>query len=249
MFLCICGTFFTVYAIDPNDSVIAIDKFSPVLFSEKQSVFLLRSSNSDFFLPETPFQKPSPPHVDKKGTTVTVTTGLEQPVNASNPAAYLEDTRLLNLTSAEIINLSVRFAQSLHPVDDIEQFVYEYIDNKTFGIPIIPAKNIVKLKSGDCTEHAVLTVALLRKCGIPARAVVGILAVPEFSKRKNVFVFHMWAETLVDNKWVLVDSSFPGKKKANRYIAISYHTLRAEMPMDYIAAVSAIMDLKITFIK
>lgn len=243
------GTFFTADAIDMNDSVISIDAFSPALYTENQSVFIISSSRNDFSLPETPFQKPSASGTIADKVSIMVTTGAEHDISTPNPSVYLADTRLLNLSSPEITGLSARFVQSSNPVADIEQFVYEYIDNKTYGIPIIAAKNIVKLKAGDCTEHSVLTVSLLRKRGIPARAAVGIIAVPEFSKRKNVFVFHMWAEAFVDNKWILVDSSFPGKKKTNRYITFTYHNLRAEMPMDYLAAVSAIMDLKIKYVK
>jgi hypothetical protein len=59
----------------------------------------------------------------------------------------------------------------------------------------------------------------------------------------------MWVEALKDGRWILVDATRPHDFYPNRYIALAYHNLMTEMPIDYLRAVSAIQEMKITFIK
>jgi transglutaminase-like putative cysteine protease len=63
-------------------------------------------------------------------------------------------------------------------------------------------------KEGDCTEFAVLTAALCRAMGIPARIVVGIAYVDEFMGYENVFGGHAWTEAYIGNRWVGLDAAF-----------------------------------------
>ena len=58
-------------------------------------------------------------------------------------------------------------------------------------------------KSGDCTEHSVLFVALARAAGLPAREVAGVV----YSEEGDGFFFHQWAEAYV-GKWVSTDPTF-----------------------------------------
>ena len=141
-----------------------------------------------------------------------------------------------------------KFAESNNPLGDVTVFVYEYITNKIEGIPIVSAREVLRSRTGDCTEHAVLTVALLRALGIPARAVVGMILAERFHGAANVFVFHMWAEALIGGRWVVADSTRPGRFDYNRYIAFSYHNLRAEMPLEYLRAVSSIQNLSVRYV-
>src|SRR5690606_19051188 len=66
-------------------------------------------------------------------------------------------------------------AQSLarvHAVPSAEQvvvFVSDYIDRKTYQRAFDIASRVAATRSGDCTEHAVLTAALLRRFGYSAR--------------------------------------------------------------------------------
>jgi len=68
------------------------------------------------------------------------------------------------------------------------------------------AKEIIKNREGDCSEYTVLTVALCRAVGIPARAAVGIMY------GQGIFAYHMWPEVYVgrwislDSKWLAVDN-------------------------------------------
>lgn len=75
----------------------------------------------------------------------------------------------------------------------------------TYDVGFADAREILKNREGDCSEHTVLTVALLRAAGIPARAAVGIMY------GRGIFAYHMWPEVYagqwigLDSKWLAVD--------------------------------------------
>lgn len=76
-----------------------------------------------------------------------------------------------------------------------------------YDVGFASAKEILKNREGDCSEHTVLFVALCRAVGIPARAAVGIMYA------HGIFAYHMWPEVYVgrwiglDAKWLAVDKS------------------------------------------
>jgi len=67
-----------------------------------------------------------------------------------------------------------------------------------YDVGFATAKEILKNKEGDCSEHTVITVALCRAVGIPARAAVGI------KYAGGIFALHMWPEVYV-GRWVNLD--------------------------------------------
>jgi len=86
-----------------------------------------------------------------------------------------------------------------------------------YDVGFATAKEILKNREGDCSEHTVLTVALCRAVGIPARAAVGIMY------GRGIFAYHMWPEVYVgrwiglDAKWLAVD------KKSGEYYTDATH--------------------------
>ena len=65
------------------------------------------------------------------------------------------------------------------------------------------ASEVLRLKSGDCTEHSTLFAALGRAAGIPVKMVFGIILNPN-----GELFFHNWNEAFADGKWVTIDSTF-----------------------------------------
>jgi hypothetical protein len=63
------------------------------------------------------------------------------------------------------------------------------------------ALDVYRSRAGDCTEHSLLTTAILRAAGVPARPVVGLA----FSEPDRAFVGHMWVEAYVD-RWRTLDA-------------------------------------------
>lgn len=237
---------FAVYASIPVSSfIIQPEKLNSNVYSQKESQFSLTSSDSEFELPRTSTQKIVSESSALRGKKIIVNTG-DFPVSGETAAEkYLKNTPYLNLESREIKETAKKFRNSKDPVNEISLFVYKHISDKKEGIPIIPALSILKDKSGDCTEHSVLTVSLLRASNIPARAVVGIILSEYFIGKKDIFVYHMWVEAYVNDKWVLVDSTRPMNLNHNRYIAFTYHNLKTEGPIDYLNALSVITNIKI----
>lgn len=68
-------------------------------------------------------------------------------------------------------------------------------------VPILSnALAVLETKEGDCTEHAVLFVALARAVGIPARQACGLV----YWEPGGGFYYHAWAEAYV-GRWIAVD--------------------------------------------
>jgi transglutaminase-like putative cysteine protease len=239
-----------LYSFDSSFFCVPLRNFSVNLYSEKISKYKLIITDNEFVLPDTSTQKIL--SKEKKNDFVLLLQAGRKAnpgYHSDPPNNYLSDSRLLNLDDPDILKLKHRFNNSRNIINDVENFVYKHISNKTYGIPVISASEIYKNKTGDCTEHTVLTVAILRASGIPARALVGMVVSEEFEGNRDVFVYHMWAEAFIDGRWILVDSTSPGEKHENRYVAFAYHHLQTEMPLAYLKAVSAMKKFSVEYVK
>jgi transglutaminase-like putative cysteine protease len=89
--------------------------------------------------------------------------------------------------------------------------------SSNYDVGFATAKEVLKNREGDCSEHTVITVGLCRAAGIPARAAVGIMYA------HGIFAYHMWSEVYVgrwinlDAKWLAVD------KKTGEYYTDATH--------------------------
>lgn len=90
----------------------------------------------------------------------------------------------------------------------IESFVAKYIDNKNLSIGYASAVEVAQSRQGDCSEFAVLTAAMCRAVGIPARVVVGLAYVKNFAGLEDRFGGHAWVEVYIAGKWIGLDASF-----------------------------------------
>ncbi len=228
-------------------STVPVKNINDKVWQETISLFLL-SSDEPFTLITTPYQKMLSAKSIGNRYGYIVATGKNKDYQQNPTEKDYKDTRLLQLGNPLIQNYSKKFVSSPDAITAVEQLVYDHIETKTEGIPIIPAPTVFELKKGDCTEHAIASVALLRSLKIPVRAVVGMILAKEYESKKNVFVFHMWAEAFYNNRWQLVDATRPGEKKYNHYIALAYHSLETEMPLDFLEAIARIQNLTITYL-
>ena len=73
---------------------------------------------------------------------------------------------------------------------------------QTYAANASTAVRILDNRAGDCSEHALLLVALARAAGIPAREVGG-LAYP--GDEPPLFGWHAWTEIHDGSQWVSVD--------------------------------------------
>ncbi len=65
------------------------------------------------------------------------------------------------------------------------------------------ALTVLEKLSGNCQSHAKLYTALARAIGIPTRFVSGLV-----SQDGKGFLYHSWAESWLDGRWVAVDPTF-----------------------------------------
>jgi len=78
---------------------------------------------------------------------------------------------------------------------------------KAYGASQDRASDVLASGKGDCTEHAVLFVALARALGIPARQVHG-LVYARYADGKDALYWHAWAEVLSAGEWIAMDPTF-----------------------------------------
>lgn len=94
----------------------------------------------------------------------------------------------------------------------LERWVAE---NMTFdpGIVLAPSVEVFKNRRGTCIGYATLLTTLARAAGIPARLVLGYVYVD------GMFGGHAWAEVLVGDAWLPLDSAIvaPGTADAARF--------------------------------
>jgi hypothetical protein len=92
----------------------------------------------------------------------------------------------------------------------IESFVASYISNKSLSVGYASAAEVAVSRQGDCTEHSVLTAALCRAAGIPARVVCGLAYVSQWRTLRNGFGAHAWTLVYIGDKWYNIDAAFKG---------------------------------------
>ena len=76
---------------------------------------------------------------------------------------------------------------------------------KDYGASADRASDVLKQMKGDCTEHSLLTVALLRAAGIPAKRVDGVVYLNQGDG--PAFYWHEWVEAWV-GEWTQLDPTF-----------------------------------------
>ena len=103
--------------------------------------------------------------------------------------------------------IKIQVGKIIKPTDTDEQkarkivnWVYRHIEKK----PVLSVPNaleVLRNKVGDCNEHSVLTVALLRAAGIPARMEAGLVYL------HGRFYWHAWI-VLYLGEWITADAVF-----------------------------------------
>jgi hypothetical protein len=78
-------------------------------------------------------------------------------------------------------------------------WVYKKLDKRPV-ISVPSAAEVLRTLAGDCNEHAVLLVALLRAAGIPARLSIGLVYT------QDKFFYHAWTEAYLGD-WVSMDAT------------------------------------------
>src|SRR5262249_14905312 len=78
---------------------------------------------------------------------------------------------------------------------------------KEYGASADQASDVLRRMRGDCTEHSLLTVALMRAAGIPARRVDGVVYLVNDEDHVPALYWHEWVEAYV-GEWIQLDPTF-----------------------------------------
>jgi hypothetical protein len=94
----------------------------------------------------------------------------------------------------------------------LRAFVHRHITGKDFASVFASASSVLRDRSGDCTEHAVLLAAMLRAAGIPSRLAAGVVYAREFAGVRGCYAWHMWTQALIDGQWMDFDATLAGRR-------------------------------------
>lgn len=86
----------------------------------------------------------------------------------------------------------------------LQRWVYGNL-HRSFKANSSSALQVLANRAGDCTEHALLFVALARAVGIPARPVTGLMYA---DGQRPFFAWHEWAEIHDGSQWISVDPAW-----------------------------------------
>ncbi len=100
-------------------------------------------------------------------------------------------------------------------------FVYQRLE-KVYGESHDRASEVLRHGKGDCTEHALLFVAMARAAGIPARGAHG-LVYAEYEDRTPALYWHAWAEVRAGDEWIAVDPTFDQPVADATHITLGRH--------------------------
>lgn len=138
--------------------------------------------------------------------------GISFPYTGNDEAAQeaLKATTILQCDNEKIIALAHKAVgntkDAAKAARKIEAFVNNYM-RPSGSSTYASAVEVASERKGDCTEYAVLTAALCRGAGIPARVVSGYVYRGYFNGKWHVFVPHEWTEVYIGDKWIGLDAT------------------------------------------
>ncbi|MGQ0612688.1 MAG: transglutaminase-like domain-containing protein [Planctomycetaceae bacterium] len=146
---------------------------------------------------------------DARGVSATL------PVTDPQFAPFLESTPLLESDSPELRAVAREVVgggtDAREAAARIGSFVFRTIEKGSPDIAELSAREILRRKMGDCSEHATLFLALCRAAGIPARRCSGFVCAGD------LWGGHAWAEIWV-GAWIGVDPTTNEIGTRARYI-------------------------------
>jgi transglutaminase-like putative cysteine protease len=145
------------------------------------------------------------------------------PVEAgATDVRYLASTPLIDGDTeavAELVAKALADRQGLSPrekAEELRRFVFRWVREKNLASAFASASETAISKAGDCSEHAVLLAAMLRKAGIPARLASGLVYADRFAGERDVWGWHVWTQAEVPvagggdaREWIDLDATLP----------------------------------------
>jgi hypothetical protein len=136
-------------------------------------------------------------------------TKLARPLADPNGGKNLESDIIVEAKAPEIVKQAKLIVGSEKDAYVAAKKVAKWVNEhlvKDYGASSDRATDVLKTLKGDCTEHSLLTVALLRASGIPARRVDGVVYLMNEDQVPALY-WHEWVEAFV-GEWTQLDPTF-----------------------------------------
>ncbi|MBX6314804.1 MAG: transglutaminase domain-containing protein [Isosphaeraceae bacterium] len=151
-----------------------------------------------------------------------------------NPLIDSEDSRIRELARQAAGSRTDPWQKAVA----IMQWVADNLKNKNFSVGFAPASEVARDLAGDCSEHSVLTAAMCRAEGIPARCVVGLV----YGEQLGGFGPHMWNEVYINRRWVPLDAAFRQSEVDATHIKLAETSLDGVAPFEAFLPVLRVFD-------
>lgn len=136
-------------------------------------------------------------------------TRAQRPLKDPDGGENLKATLAVESDHPEIVALSQKLVgnekDAYAAAKKIVLWVHDHM-KADYGASADRASDVLHQMKGDCTEHALLSVALLRAAGIPAKRVDGVVYVRN-SDGVPALYWHEWVEAWV-GEWTQLDPTF-----------------------------------------
>ena len=131
------------------------------------------------------------------------------PLQDPQGGLYLKSSLQIESDDPQIRATAQRIAGSDHEAYVVSRKIVDWVSqnmSKDYGSSYDRSTDVLRYMKGDCTEHSLLAVALLRAAGIPARRVDGVVYVRQDDGVPALY-WHEWVEAYV-GEWTQLDPTF-----------------------------------------
>jgi Transglutaminase-like superfamily len=145
---------------------------------------------------------------------------------------YLESTILVESNNPAIRSRAKKIAGNEKDAYAIARKVVDWVGKsmtKDYGASADRATDVLRTLRGDCTEHSLLSIALLRALGIPARRVDGMVYVQNGDGVPALY-WHEWVEAWVGT-WTQLDPTFGQPVADATHLALGEESSAEIMPL------------------
>jgi hypothetical protein len=137
---------------------------------------------------------------------------IREPAEVDNPGKvkeeYLKSSYFLDSDNEKVREQAAQITgdetDPWRKAQRIEKWVHEHMKENT-EVNFAPASQVLRDRQGDCRQYAMLTAALCRAAGVPARTAVGLVYADD-ARRGPVLAFHMWTEVWIKGQWLMLDA-------------------------------------------
>ncbi|MBM4070029.1 MAG: transglutaminase domain-containing protein [Planctomycetes bacterium] len=103
----------------------------------------------------------------------------------------------------------------------IEKWVHDHMTTRQ-DEALATADHVARTLSGDCTEYSMLTAAMCRAEGVPARTAIGLIYAD--TESGPAFAFHMWTEVWILGRWIPIDATLGQGYVGATHLKITDHS-------------------------